>query len=170
MNEHHEEMVGEDLESANVVVGSLREVVQDCLLEAPLVGIRSKRGGVVARCLETRADRERLRVLALDRVRDVRVDGFAELAPHDVAAHDVRDRSDRAEPLHAKEIRKSAEDAELAGNRFCARFDVYTRKRNVPQDEGESVPEKVANFELAIRPERLEKLDVLQAERLDEVR
>src|SRR5205807_10656909 len=88
------------------------QMIQDRLLES--VGLRiGAHGGLDVSCIPQRGtDLVRFRILPLQRVRDVGLDGLPEFAPDEVATDDVANRPDGPEPLDAEETRKASGNSE----------------------------------------------------------
>src|SRR3989442_1561493 len=139
----------------------------DRLLEAVRFRIRPEGGVDVARVAQGGADLIRFGTLALDGIRDVRVDGLLKLAPHDVPVDDMRDGPHGTEALQAEEIREATERTDLAGGLFGNRNRPILREGEIPDDNLEAVAGEVSDLEGKVRARQVKDLDVLHPQGLD---
>src|SRR5713101_5190721 len=146
VDEHEEEIERKLLQRADVIPGTGRQMIQDRLLETVRFRVRSEGGVDVARVAQGSADLIRFGTLALDGIRDVRVDSLLKLAPHDMPADDVGDGSHGTETLQAKEIREAAERTDLAGGLFGNRTRPTLRDREIPDDDLEAVSGEISDL------------------------
>src|SRR2546425_5618695 len=137
-----------------------RQLVQDRLLEAVRLRVGAEGRRDVARVSQGRADPVRLRALTRDRIRDVRVDRFPELAANDVSPDDMGDRPHRAEPLDPEKVREPAADPQLARGFGRDYFGSLGRYRKAPNENAKPVADEFSDLERAIGRVRVKDLDV----------
>src|SRR2546427_10360232 len=113
-------------------------MVEDCLLETVRFRIRPEGGVDIARVAQRGADLIGFGTLALDRIRDVRIDRLLELPAHDVPADDVGDGPHRTETLQAEGIREATERTDLAGGLLRDRHRPIPPSRQIPHAELET--------------------------------
>src|SRR2546426_139959 len=167
MDEHHQKVEGERSKGADIVRRFNRQMIQDRLLESVGLRVGAQRGLDVSCIPQRGTDLVRLRILPLQRVCDVRLDGLSEFAADEMATDDVGDRPDGPESLDAEETREASRDPEgpcglLDRFRCDLRLD-----GKVPHDNPKPISRQVSELQRPVGPEGVEDVDVLELESMD---